>query len=176
MPNLANVNLTDALPIISTSWQAPPIPVPYRFEENFASSWEALEQKIRSARPPAVESAEKSGLQRALDSIANTLNLEYDDEPAPPPDLIEEISDLVREAGSRMAGPMLEGSASTFYGEINVTWRNADEIVRLAFFPSRTPILQFGDISRPASYQSTENPTAADLASRLDRLTTEPGS
>jgi hypothetical protein len=96
---------------------------------------------------------------------------EYDEEPRPSEAVIEKISALIRDAGDRMHGSMPDGIVSTFYGELNVTWRRDNEIVRLACFPNRPTILQYGNLSQPLNpYQSLQNPSADDVASHLAAL------
>ncbi|MGB6946139.1 MAG: hypothetical protein WBE37_27325 [Bryobacteraceae bacterium] len=108
---------------------------------------------------------------RTLASIAQLADQEYEDEPAPSAGVINQISSLIREATGLLAQPMPEGVVATFYGEINVTWRRDSTIVRLACFPNRPSILQVGNLSQPlAPYQSQQNPTAQDVAQRLNAL------
>lgn len=120
--------------------------------------------------PHAVENETNTTLVR----IAQTATQEYEDETSPPRAVIEELTRLISEAVKLMATSMTEGVVSTFYGEINVTWRNVNDIVRLACFPNRPSILQFGSLSQPlGSYQSQPTPSALDLARRLDALAGE---
>jgi hypothetical protein len=94
-----------------------------------------------------------------------------DDEPAPSESVISEISSLIGQTSAVLDDLMPEGYASAFYGEVKVTWRRSDEIVRVACFPNRPPILQFGRLSQPlGTYQSQSNPSAKDIATRLDML------
>jgi hypothetical protein len=104
-------------------------------------------------------------------SIGQLREREYDDEPEPSQAVIDQTSILVREADSLMRGTMPEGAVSTFYGEVNVTWRRDNDIVRLACFPNRPSILQFGNLSQPLDpYQSIQNPTGQDVATHLNAL------
>jgi len=108
---------------------------------------------------------------RTLARIAQLADREDEDEPAPSASVISQISSLIREATALLAQPMPEGVVATFYGEINVTWRRDNNIVRLACFPNRPSILQFGNLSQPlAPYQSQQNPTAQDVARQLNAL------
>jgi hypothetical protein len=116
----------------------------------------------------------ESGVEKTLGRIAHTAYLEDDEEQPPTTAVIDQTSNLIRGASLLMRTPMLEGIVSTFYGEINVTWRTGDKIVRIACFPGRPSILQFGNLSQPlGSYQSQQNPNAQDLKTRLDALNDE---
>ncbi len=109
-----------------------------------------------------------------INRLSQTTRLEDEEEPAPAPAVVEEATCLIREAGRLMRTFMREGTVSTFYGEINVTWRNGSHIVRLACFPLSPGILQFGNLAQPlGSYQSQQSPSAQDLAARLDALNGE---
>jgi hypothetical protein len=109
---------------------------------------------------------------KTLARIAQIANQVDEDEAPPTPAVITQTSNLIRQAGSSLRTSMPEAVVSTFYGEINVTWRNGNDIVRLACFPNRPSILQFGNLSQPlGSYQSQPDPSAEDLAERLDALT-----
>ena len=84
-----------------------------------------------------------------------------EDEAAPIPDVIERASQFLRELHSLMR-PLPPGSVSTFYGEINITWRADNNIVRIAFFPNRPSLLQLGNLSLPLGwYHSQSNPTGS---------------
>ncbi len=113
-----------------------------------------------------------SKTDKILARIAQTAKQEDDDELPPPLTVVTEISGLITQASHLLTNSMPEGMVSTFYGEINVTWRNGNDIVRLACFPNRESILQFGNLAQPlGSYQSQPNPNAQNLATRLDALT-----
>jgi len=109
---------------------------------------------------------------RLLGRLRELANKEDDDEPPPSEAVIDRMSSFLREASAAMENPMPEGIASTFYGEINVTWRKGTEIVRIACFPNRPSILQSGNLSQPlGTYRSFSEPTAVDIATQLDLLT-----
>jgi hypothetical protein len=119
----------------------------------------------------------KTETSKILSRIAQTANQSDEEEPAPSSEVISQVSTLVREASSLMKTPMKTGTVSTFYGEVNVTWRNGNEIVRIACFPNRSAIVQSGNLSRPlGSYQSHSSPPAQALAARLDALATASAS
>jgi hypothetical protein len=97
-------------------------------------------------------------------------DLRDEDETAPPIKVIQETVRLIRGAEKVLDG-MPPGQVSTFYGEINVAWRNGDRIVRLACFPERPSVIQSGSLSLPlGSYRSEENPTPELLANRINSL------
>jgi hypothetical protein len=128
--------------------------------------------QVSPAQVPAkAEGQPESEIAKILARIAQTVNQEDDEETPPPPAVVQEISEVIVQASHLMTGSMPEGLVSTFYGEINVTWRNGNDIVRLACFPNRGSILQFGNLAQPlASYQSQPEPNAQNLATRLDAL------
>jgi hypothetical protein len=132
------------------------------------------DEMLKELCGPAAEIVVESDADKTIANIEKTANLEDEDESAPLPVVIEEISNLIRQASRLMTISMPEGVVSTFYGEINVTWRNGSDIVRLACFPNRSAILQFGNLSQPlGSYQSQVDPSAQDVAMRLDALNRE---
>jgi hypothetical protein len=109
--------------------------------------------------------------EKLISIIGQLRGQEYDDEPEPSEAVIDRISALARDADNLMGGSMPEGTVSTFYGEVNVTWRRDNDIVRLACFPNRPGMLQFGNLSQPLDpYQSIQNPTAEDVAIHLNAL------
>jgi len=130
--------------------------------------WTTVESILRP------HDAVETEVDKIIASIEQTVLLEEEEEPAPSPVVASQISELIRQARGLMRSPMPEGTVSTFYGEINVTWRKGNSIVRIACFPNRQPILQFGNLSQPlGSYQSRPNPPTQDLASKLDALNQE---
>ena len=73
-----------------------------------------------------------------------------------------------------MKAAIPQGQVSVFFGELNITWRSGDRIVRLACFPDRPGLVQTGSLSMPVgSYRSEVNPTAELLAERLDALVSD---
>lgn len=108
-------------------------------------------------------------IQRILD-ISQQPELRDEDEPAPTQQVIEQAIHLIRDADNLMV-EMPSGQVSVFFGEVNVTWRAGDRIVRLACFPNRPSVIQTGYLSLPlGSYRSEPNPTAQLLAARLEAL------
>jgi hypothetical protein len=115
-------------------------------------------------------SSEAQDIIRAISSLAADQDLRDEGEPAPPLGVVEEAIRFVRDADELLGG-VPPGQASTFYGEINVTWRSGDTIVRLACFPGGRSLIQIGSLSLPpGSYRSEENPNTMLLAARLNAL------
>jgi hypothetical protein len=78
---------------------------------------------------------------------------------------------LIEHASRLMTSPMPVARVSTFFGELNLTWRSGDQIVRLSFFSSRPTILQRGDLSQPlGSYTSENDPTPDAVARELEAI------
>ena len=97
--------------------------------------------------------------------------LRDEDEPAPNCDVIQKAFQLIY-AADKLLGVMPYGQVSTFFGEINVTWRGGDRIVRLACFQDRPCIVQTGSLSGPLGhYRSKPNPSPEFLANELRDLT-----
>jgi hypothetical protein len=121
--------------------------------------------------PSLYINAGRSEGDKLVARIGQLREQEYDDEPEPSVAVIDQISALIRDADNLMLGSMPEGTVSTFYGEVNVTWRRENDIVRLACFSNRPSILQFGNLSQPLNpYQSIQDPTADVVASHLNVL------
>jgi hypothetical protein len=96
--------------------------------------------------------------------------LRDENEPAPNCGVIQKAFQLISGV-DRLLDVLPYGQVSTFFGEINVTWRGGDRIVRLACFPDRPSIVQIGSLAEPVGrYVSTENPTTEHLAEELGRL------
>lgn len=108
-------------------------------------------------------------IQRILYAAVDP-DLRDEDESAPTFKVIQETVRLIRGA-EKLLDAMPSGQVSTFYGEINITWRAGERIVRLACFPERPSVVQSGSLSLPVgSYRSEENPTAELLADRINSL------
>jgi hypothetical protein len=96
--------------------------------------------------------------------------LRDEDEPAPSCEVIQKAFGMIY-AADKLLGVMPYGQVSTFFGEINVTWRGGDRIVRLACFQDRPTILQTGSFSDPLGhYNSRPNPSPLLLADELQGL------
>jgi hypothetical protein len=97
--------------------------------------------------------------------------LRDENERAPSCEVIQRTFQLIY-AADKLLGMMPYGQASTFFGEINVTWRGSDRIVRLACFQDRPSIVQTGSLSDPVGhYTSKPNPSPELLANELRNLT-----
>ena len=108
-------------------------------------------------------------IQRILE-LSRRPELRDEGEPAPAQQVIEQAIQLIRDADGLML-EMPSGQVSVFFGEVNVTWRAGDRIVRLACFPNRPSVIQTGCLSLPlGSYRSEPNPTGQLLAARLESL------
>ena len=111
---------------------------------------------------------------------ANNPELLEEGEPQPSEETIQQITNLIRGAAALTKQPLPPSQVSVFFGEVNVSWRAGNQILRLASFPQqgRPPLLQTGSLEGPfGSYRSQNNPTAAILAEKLDALsqdTTDP--
>jgi hypothetical protein len=98
-------------------------------------------------------------------------------ETPPSPEIIRQATALIREVSAAMLTPLMVGAVSTFWGELNITWRVATEIVRVAWFPKRPAILQYGDLTKPlGSYVSETDPTPESVAKRLDAMSMSDGT
>lgn len=107
---------------------------------------------------------------RAISNAAVNPDLRDEDEAAPSPDVIGRATRLILEA-DKLLGGIPSGQVATFYGELNVTWRAGNEIVRLACFPHRPSLLQVGSLELPVgSYRSDEDPSSRLLAARISDL------
>jgi hypothetical protein len=117
------------------------------------------------AKPQGSVEAEKI-VNRILSAVVDS-DLRDEDEPAPSIKVAKKAIYLIRGA-EKLLGKVPQAQVSTFYGEINISWRSGDKIVRLACFPDRPSVIQVGLLSLPiGSYRSEENPTAMLLAARL---------
>jgi hypothetical protein len=123
--------------------------------------------RVINTAPPSREADEI--IQRIL-YVAVDPELRDEDESAPTFKVIQETVRLIRGA-EKLLDAMPSWQVSTFYGEINITWRVGERIVRLACFPERPSVIQSGSLSLPVgSYRSEENPTAEMLADRINSL------
>jgi hypothetical protein len=98
-------------------------------------------------------------------------DLRDEDECAPSFRIVKESVRLVLDA-TKLLDAIPPAQVSTFFGEINITWRFGERIVRLALFENRPAIVQTGSLSEPMGrYESQENPSAATLAEKLKEFT-----
>lgn len=147
----------------------PEKPVLFTVGTEFAyPSCEQSWQPQTGARLRASTEAEKiitCILHAAIDA-----DLRDDNEPAPTPEVIGKMAPLIYGA-DRLLDSMPRAQVSTFYGEINVTWRAGDWIVRVACFQNRPTVVQIGTLSGPIGhYRSEANPTPSSLAEKLRAL------
>jgi hypothetical protein len=119
--------------------------------------------------------SETDQIIKRIEEVVSDPSLRDEDEPPPPAGVADEAIALIRDAAEKLARPMLAARVSTYYGELNITWRSGDEIVRLACFPGGRPsVIQFGSLASPfGSYKLVPNATADILADRLADLPTE---
>jgi len=123
-----------------------------------------------SARKPTPAIREADKIVDRILHIAVDPDLRDEDESAPPLKVVQEAVELVRGA-EKLLDAMPYGQVSSFYGEINITWRVGDRIVRLACFPDRSSVVQTGSLSLPlGSHRSEQNPTAEMLADKIGSL------
>lgn len=121
------------------------------------------------AVPDDVVNSQAERIIARINELSQNEALRDEDELAPTQNVINQATQLVREAEELMVAPMPPGQVTTFFGEINVTWRVGDRIVRFACFPSRPSLIQTGSLSMPiGSYRSEPNATAQRLAQEID--------
>jgi hypothetical protein len=93
-------------------------------------------------------------------------------EDIPPPVALTSISRIICGAASIREVPL--GNISPYFGEVSVTWRNADQsrMLRLTVFPDGRARLDHGTTPTGALgvYHFDENATGQLLAQRLDEL------
>ena len=130
--------------------------------------------EINMLADTSIDLQEADKIMQRVWEIVDNQDMRDDDEPAPPRAVIGEFERLIRNAANLMMARMPEGQISAFFGELNITWRSGDRIVRLACFPNRPNIVQTGSLSAPIGfYQSEANPTSEVLAEALDTLLNE---
>jgi hypothetical protein len=118
-----------------------------------------------------VLSGEADRIATRILALAHDTTLRDEDEPSPSPAVVEQSTRLIREAANYVLGSMPPAKVAVFFGEVNVTWKSGNQVVRLAFFPDRPSVLQIGSLALPVgSYQSQPNPTPQLVAQRLNNL------
>jgi hypothetical protein len=121
-----------------------------------------------TTRPRTSVEAEK--IVRQILEAAIDPDLRDENEPAPSREVIKKAIRLI-DCADELVGEMPAAQVSSFFGEINITWRAGDRIVRLACFPDRPSIVQTGSVSLPVGhYESEANPTPSLLAEKLKNL------
>jgi len=119
----------------------------------------------------AVSSPDASPIIMRVRDVATNPELRDDDEPAPPPHVVEAAIRIVSEAFELLSDPVPTGKVGTYFGELNVTWRSGPRMVRLACFPDRPPLVQRGSLAEPlGSYRSVPDATGQTLASAIGEL------
>jgi hypothetical protein len=104
----------------------------------------------------------------AIQRAAQSPDLDEDETP-PLPAVVAEATRIIRQTADLMED-MPEGEVSIFFGELSVTWRAGDKIVRLACFPNRPTLIQYGSLSSPMGSYRSEGTTPDRLAERLCEL------
>jgi len=110
---------------------------------------------------------------RIISRIMNLTHAESlrDEGEVPPPQIVvDRLVQLIRDAaGATLAMP--HAQVSSFYGEVNVTWRIGDRIIKLAAFPDRPTLLQTGSILMQAgSFRAEPNPSPQRIADEINSL------
>ena len=112
--------------------------------------------------------------QRVIQAIrtkTSDLSRLDDDELFPSAEVVDAAVDFISGLWPMLDAPGPPVQVGTFYGEVNLTWRWDDRMVRLAFFPDRPTQLVFGGLSEPTgSYRSEANPSHSEVAARLGAL------
>jgi hypothetical protein len=93
-----------------------------------------------------------------------------ENEALPLPAVIAEAKRILRQTEAEMQMEMPEGGVSFFYGELNITWRAGEDIVRLACFPNRPALIQVGSLSAPVGSYRSETIDTKILAAHLESL------
>ncbi len=122
---------------------------------------------------PSTSDVQCERLTEHIQKLANCSDLRDEDEPAPPPSVVEEITSIL-EGASRISDEGLPlGIASTFFGEISVTWKASSQVVRLACFPGAPSRVQTGNLSAPMGTYRSETATPQLLIDKLTVLFVE---
>jgi hypothetical protein len=116
----------------------------------------------------AVTDGELVGLITCIEHCGQPESLDEDELPPPPP--VKEEAKKIISAAADLLPDMPAGKLGTFWGEVNVTWRLGDELVRLACFPDRTSIVQVGSLDAPMGSYRSEPASPEVLAARLEEL------
>jgi hypothetical protein len=146
-----------------------PLEVSVKTKTELARYCGHLRNLLHVTKPTRISEAEK--IIGRIRGVSQNQDLRDEDEAAPIQEVVERAIFLIRDADN-LLGVMPSAQVSTFYGEVNITWRIGDRIVRLACFPDRPTVIQIGSLSQPiGSYRSEENPTSMLLAARLGALT-----
>ena len=100
-----------------------------------------------------------------INQIAENPDMRDEGEEAPSREVIEAASQLIRDADNFLAMPY--GIPSTFFGEVMVTWKLGNGIVRLACFADKPNIIQTGSLTQPVGSYRIEPATSQLLAEHL---------
>jgi hypothetical protein len=104
-------------------------------------------------------------------SVSQDPELRDDGEQPPTDAVLASCIRLLSETARVMRHPMPYAQVSTFFGELNLTWKSEDAIVRLAVFADGRMLVQTGSVLLPVgSHRSVPNPTPRTLAERLEAL------
>ena len=113
-------------------------------------------------------------LVRAIREAGSDTERLDEDEQLPPPHVVEQLTSLIQEAELYIEG-VIDGDVEVFYGEMSVTWRSDDALVRVSCFPTHPAQLIVGPRRAPlGSYRSLVNPAGADIADALSAILAAP--
>jgi hypothetical protein len=115
-----------------------------------------------------------ASLFEEIDRVAGERDELEEGEPLPSREAVGVLKSLIAEASSYLVSRIPLAHVSTFHGELSVTWRNGDRMVRLASFsgPKQGCRMDYGS-SGPdplGKYSCTRNVTASGLAAELTDL------
>jgi hypothetical protein len=96
--------------------------------------------------------------------------LRDEDEPAPPAEVFAKLASMLRRVNGSMKFAMPLGQIASFYGELGVTWRTADGVVKLIVAPGKDPAIVRGKHADPVGSFTTEPASDSNLAMYLDAI------
>ena len=131
-----------------------------------------------SGAPLCGSSSGVASLFEEIDRVAGEKDELEEGEPSPSRETVESLKSLIADTSRYLANEIPPGHVATFYGELSITWRRGDRMVRLASFPHTGQGCRIDcGSSAPGplgEYSATRNVTASRLAAELTDLFAAP--
>ncbi|MGA2714504.1 MAG: hypothetical protein ABSG41_15475 [Bryobacteraceae bacterium] len=137
----------------------------------YCGSFEASISQTGDPESVVVVTENPATLEEKIDAACSDPDNFEDDEIQPSPRAISELKRVLREASDIFNGDIPQGDVAPYFGEISVTWRRDNRMLRLtAFSDGRDPRLDFGTtpVGTLGDYQFYPVATGENLIDRLN--------
>lgn len=130
-------------------------------------------ESVSQTGRPAIVTEKPLTLEEAIDTACSDPDNFEEEEVRPSPEAIGDLKRILNEASEIFGGDIPQGDVAPYFGEISVTWRHNNRMLRLtAFSDGREARLDFGTTPKGAlgDYGFTPTATGDSLIQRLNWL------